>query len=325
MRLTLALTGLTACVAEPVTDNPESTPMVAVTFNTGGGAAPGDEPGGPTAAEVEANQELYGTGLAWGPAIEAARAWVERADPDLVAVQEMFPNGDCAAIDVDPSLDLACRDWAEGEPWVFQAVLGPAFQIACHRGKPDKCVGVHERFGTWEGCEGDLCLDALVGDDVEGCGSGARVARGVVIRPAQAPLTVVNVHGSSGITASDAACRVMQVERIFVNGEGGAPLVNGVSHLVLGDLNTDPARFQAFDRSAERWHDFVGEGKPFHWVTEVSDQTPGSYGGIGGLAVDIDHVVSDRWRGPCVAASASDVLDVTYFDHRPIRCVLQQD
>lgn len=329
MRIVLLASALAGCASAPTsdgTDDPVDTDaregFVVVTFNTGAGAAEGGEEGGPTAEEARVNQEAYGTGLAWGPAVAAARAWLATAAPDVVAFQEIFWNGECADLEVDPELDLACRGWSEGDPLVVEEVLPEGYQVACNVGKPDKCVAVRRSFGTWVGCEDDVCLDGLCGAEVATCGKGARVARGVIARAMGGDLTVVHVHGSSGISGEDAACRVAQIDRAFVDLGDGEPGVNGEINLVLGDLNTDPARLAAVDASARRWNEVVGEGTDFSWITDVGSETEGSYGGIAGLRLDIDHVASDGLGGACEVAGEREVVDAPYFDHRPVRCLV---
>jgi endonuclease/exonuclease/phosphatase family metal-dependent hydrolase len=200
-------------------------------------------------------------------------------------------------------------------------VLGPDYAIGCHPGKPDKCLAVHQRVGSLRGCSAGLCLDALDGFTVDGCGSGARVARAVIDRVDGSALTVVSVHGSSGVATDDEACRVAQVEQVFVDLGDGEPGANGVTHLILGDLNTDPGRWAEIDASAARWNDFVSDSQPFHFITAVGPDAPGSYAGL----ADIDHVISDNLDGDCWHAGVDDgepVFTTAYFDHVPAVCTL---
>lgn len=295
-----------------------------VTFNTGTSEsmdhdAPPDDGYGARHAEV--SDAHYGDGLAWLPAVDAAGAFLGGLDADLVAFQEVFWSDLCAGIPSDAHPDFICERWRDGDPTVALEVLGPGWQVACHPGRPDKCLGVRRGFAELDGCDDDLCLEGLDGARVEGCGSGARVARGRLLRDGEPWLTVVSVHGSSGITAEDQACRAAQVDQVFVDMDG-EPGVNGGLNLVLGDLNTDPGRFAGFDPSAVRWGTFVGEGAGFGFHTEVGTDAPGSYQGV----ADIDHVMSDRLSGGCRVAgldpSLPAVLDAVYFDHRPIACDL---
>ena len=282
---------LLAC-AQP---DPESTPLRAITWNTGLGAATGEV--GETA------DAWYGNGLAWLPAVELAREVLADAVPDLVAFQEIFDPAECAEIPEEFHTDFVCSTWTEGDPTVAEDLLGPDYSLSCHPGNSDKCIGIRNDLGELKG--------EAEGWPADGCGSGARVARLEV-----EGLTVVSVHGSSGLDGDSQDCRVLQVEQVFVDLGDGQPGASGDTNLVLGDLNTDPGRMTGSDPSAVRWNDFVGEGLAFHWHTEVGPDAPGSYGGL----VDIDHVASDGLSGGCEVLDEVDEV----FDHRPILCDLDR-
>lgn len=135
-------------------------------------------------------------------------------------------------------------------------------------------------------------------------------------------MTVVNVHGTSGLLPADQLCRVQQIDQVFVDlGDGlGQPAANGTRNLVLGDLNTDPGRNTAFDVSAQRWNAFVGDGKAFGWLSEVGSSAPPTYANL----LNIDHLVGDVYEGSCwsagVTAGHPDVYAPAYFDHKPLVC-----
>lgn len=329
--LTLPTMGLLALVATGCGDDdagagvPADLSLVAVTFNVGTteglphDAPPDDGYGADEAALADAH---YGNGLAWPPAIDAVRAWLAANDVDLVAFQEVFHSPDCAEVPADARTGFVCETWSPGDPTVVETVTGMGYQVACHRGRPDKCVAVHERLGRFRGCDGAYCEDGLDGPDLEGCGQGARAARAVVELVDGGALTVVSVHGRSGLSAEDQACRISQAEWILGDVGAGAPAADGEVNLVLGDLNTDPGRGAGLDASAERWSALVGDGRGFAWLTDVDPASTPTYAG----AFSIDHVVSDRLAGDCVAVGVdpgtAPVLDAPYFDHVPIRCAL---
>ena len=267
------------------------------TFNTGLGSAEGDV--------LETSDTWYGNGLAWLPALEAAQQWAAETRPDLVVFQEVFDPAECDGIPVEAHAGFVCEDWREGDPHVALQVLGPGYSLSCHPGNSDKCLAIRDDFGSF---------DAAWGSPVAGCGSGARVARVHVEGPA-GPLTLVNVHGSSGLDSDSIACRVQQVEQVFVDLGDGEPAIDGEANLVMGDLNTDPGRMADGDDSAARWNDFVGGQGPRAWHTEVGGDAPGSYGGL----ADIDHVASDAFVGACEVAPKPHEA----FDHRPVSCALE--
>lgn len=311
-----------ACTAP--SDSGGSTPFTAVTFNTGTtegldhDAAPDD---GYTGAHAAVSDAWYGDGLAWSPAVAAVTTWMETVQPDVVGVQELFWAGGCSEIPAEHHPDFFCEDWARGDASVLETVLGPDFQIACHPGKPDKCVAVRSAWARIRGCEDAVCMDGLDGWGVEGCGQGARVARAELDLRDGSELVVVHVHGSSGLSADDQACRVAQVDQVFVDLGDGRPGVLDGPALVLGDLNTDPHRFLASDDSAQRWAEHIDQ-QGFHWLTQVGPDAPGSYAGL----ADIDHMASDSLTGDCTIAGVQDalpaVLDAVYFDHHPVVCTL---
>ena len=101
----------------------------------------------------------------------------------------------------------------------------------------------------------------------------------------------------------------------------GEPAANGERNVILGDLNTDPGRTFDFDESAALWNEHVGDGKRFHFLTDVGpDATPTS------ALFNIDHAVSDVFDGSCwhagVTPGKAAVSEIVYFDHKPVVCTL---
>ena len=299
---------------------------VVITFNTGTTTAlfhdlPPDD--GYTSEHAEISDEWYGNGLAWVPAVDATRDFIAQVDPDVVVFQEIFHSEECADIPPEAREDFVCEDWMPGDPTVTQTVLGEDFQIACHLDKPDKCAGVHRRFGRFRGCDSDLCLDGLDGTEIPGCGSGARVGSGVIDLVTGGSITLVNIHGTSGINQDDTDCRVQQFEQVFVDLGDGEPGANGAVNLVMGDLNVDPGRLDGIEASATRFNDFVGDDNPFQYISYFGPDAPRTYLGLW----TIDYVVSDTFDGSCqvpgVTPGVPDVIDAVYFDHKPVVCELE--
>lgn len=308
-------------------DRAESGAVRVVTFNTGTtdglahDALPDDGYGSEQAAIADA---WYGNGLAWQPVVDDVRRFLAEIQPDIVAFQEIFHTEDCAGIPESTRQGWVCETWSEGGPTVAQQVLGAGYRVACHPGKPDKCLGVRRGFARIRGCPGDLCLDGLEGTNIPGCGSGARVARAVLDLATGDALTVVSVHGTSGFSGDDVACREMQFAQVFVDlGDGsGMPAANGEQNLVLGDFNTDPARAAPIDASARALAAATGDGSRFHFVSPVGASVPPTYAKL----FNIDHVISDTFVGSCdspgLDGSDSAVTSITYFDHLPLVCDL---
>jgi len=329
-RLALCLVGalLVGCVS--ANDDDSGGPgdagaltLTAVTFNTGTtdglphDTAPDDGYGSEEAAVSDA---WYGNGLAWLDVVQDTAAFFAGTPVDLVAFQEIFSSGDCATIPASEHPGFVCEGWQAGDPTVAETVVGSGWQVACHQGKPDKCLAVRRSAGSFAGCEDDLCLDFLDGGTVAGCGGGSRVGRGVLDLVDGSTLTVVNVHGSSGLSDDDKACRLAQFEQVFADLGDGSPAASGARNLVLGDLNTDPGRFLGSDPSAAYFADAAAaSGLSFH--TEVGPQASPTYGGL----VNIDHVLSDAFEGGCWSSGVAgrpEVTPITYFDHKATVCEL---
>jgi hypothetical protein len=307
------LAGCSSSEAEEA-ESPKST-FVVTTFNVGTPALPG--------IEGDYVDQWYGNGLAHTARMNEARAFFAMEQPDLVLFQEIFHPDGCTAIPAEAKVGFVCETWLPGDPSVAQSVLGVGYQVACHLDKPDKCAAVHESFGKIQGCDAALCLNGLAGAEVPGCGNGSRIGRGVIERVDGTTLTLVNVHGSSGVTQADQDCRVKQFAQVFEDlGTGDGPAANGERNVIAGDLNTDPGRHQDFDESAEYFRQHVGPDLTFQFVSDVGvDATP-SYGGF----FNIDHVASDAFSGSCWSAGSSaghpTISTEPGFDHEPLVCTL---
>ena len=302
-----------------------SIPLTAVTFNTGTSEAmghDGEPDDGYSSTHAAFSDQYYGDGLAWLPAVAATTAFLAEVVSDVIAFQEIFHPEECEDIPAEAQTDFICETWQAGDPTVAQAVLGAGYQVMCIPGHPDKCAAVKRAFGSFRGCEDDLCIDGLFGTRVEECGSAPRVGRGIVDLEAGGALTVLAVHGTSGMSGEDMECRARQVEQVFVDLGDGEPGVNGERNLILGDFNTDPGRMAGYDPSADRWNDFV-TGDPFSFLTAVGEDAPPTYATV----LNIDHVISDAATGTCwhagVTEGHDEVIDAIYFDHLPAVCELE--
>jgi len=260
----------------------------------------------------------YGHGLCWGPAIDQARAFFDSVQPDVVTFQEIFDIEECASIPPEAQAGFVCENWTPGSATVEELILGPGYQVACNWLKSDKCAAVKKEFGTFSGCSTDYCLDGLYGSTINDCGQGARIGRGIIELSGGGTITIVNVHGSSGVTSDDMGCREKQVEQVFIDLGDGDPAVNGQRNLVLGDFNTDPRSPSALllDSSARRWADFVGSDKSFDFINEYVKTYENLF--------CIDNLVSDELTGTCWYPGYSEghptVSPEGFFDHTPTVC-----
>lgn len=298
--------------------------LTVVTFNTGSTEGlvldPSIDGYGPE--QAAASDAWYGDGLAWEPAITATAAWFATVRPDVVAFQEIFDVADCAAVPEDARPGFVCAGYAPGDPTVPERVLGPDYTVSCFPGHGDKCLAVRRDRVALAGCDAaGPCDGGLDGEGVTGCGQGARVARGrATLVATGASLQLVGVHGTSGASGDDQDCRVAQVDQVrgFLDGADAE-----TATLVLGDLNTDPGRLLALDRSAVAWRDLV-DGGALRWVTAVGVDTPATYAGL----VTIDHVLATAGltgrgcRTEGVTAGTATVYATPYFDHHPVVCTV---
>lgn len=301
--------------------------FVAATFNTGTSEGMGHDAlpdDGYGSAQAKLSDQYYGDGLAWQAVVDDTRAWFDDSTIDVVGFQEIFHSEECAALPAEAKPGFVCESWKAGDPTVAELILGPDWQVACHQDHADKCLAVKKSFGTIQGCSADLCLDGLAGGEVPGCGNGSRIGRAVIELAKGGTLTVVNVHGSSGITQDDQDCRVKQFAQVFVDLGDGAPAANGARNVILGDFNTDPGRMTDFDESAALVNQHAGAGKSFRFVTKVGAEATPTYAGL----FNIDHVLSDAFGGSCWIAGVSEgrplVSETVYFDHKPHVCKLTQ-
>ena len=306
-------------------DVPSAPTFVAVTFNTGTTLAMGSQnpDDGYGSAEAKQSDLYYGDGLAWRAVVEDTRAFLAQVSPDIVGFQEIFYSGECATVPADARTGFVCENWQPQDPTVAQVILGAGYQVACHQGKSDKCIAVKRSFASIDGCVDDLCLDFLDGAEIPGCGSGSRIGRAALtLVKDNHSIVVVNVHGSSGLKLEDTSCRAQQFALVFED-MNGSPAANGERNIVFGDLNTDPARADSFDQSAQKFNEYAGPNKAFDFITEVGPDALPTYAGN----FNIDHVVSDAFTGSCWAAGASPgkpaVSEIAYFDHKPAVCTLR--
>ncbi len=303
---------------------PTPPPLRVVTFNTGTSLKPqgGAADRGYGAEQWEICDEWYGNGLSWVSIMDDTREWIAQTDPDVIVFQEIFDPNECAGIPAEFWPGFVCAGWAPGDPIVAQQVLSDDWQVMCNPVRTDKCAAVHQRIGTFRGCDEALCLEGMEGNKIEGCGKGVRIGRGVIDLVDGGVLTLVNVHGSSGFSAEDMACRVQQFAQVFVDNGSGAPAANGAWNLILGDFNVDPVVMAGMDPSADAVLAHMEENVVLHFITETSPDSPATYAGY----VRIDHVISDAWDGGCWHAGITPghpgVTPAVSFDHHPAVCDL---
>ncbi len=305
-------------------DDDDQLPIIVMTFNVGTTPGPHHDMGddGYTSQMADIADEYYENSLSWNPAEEALKQYLAELRPAVAVFQENFYDPWCEEIPVDPTLDFVCKDYTPQRPTQLERLFGPDYQVACSEDHPDNCGVVRRDFGLFAGCgEKPFCLDGFFGmAPPSDCTGRARAWSIVINRANGEDWTLVNIHGSSGFERDVRLCRADQFRQIFEDRGDGAPLANGETNLVMGDINTDPFLAPIIDPSARVWNQYVGQGLPFDYISADRIGIDPSYA----LILHIDHVVSDILTGSCVVPGVTEglppILDAIYFDHKPIVC-----
>lgn len=318
-------------VGEPIVVEPLE--FTVVTFNAGTSSGQlhskdeeegnGDGYTDEHAAEVDAH---YGNSLSWNPAEAKAAEFLAELKPEIVALQEVFHDPWCEGIEVKPELDLVCSDYSLDRPYQMERLLGDDYQIACNLDAEDRCAAVRKDFGRFVGCPLDeVCFGGIWGPGLEAvnCSKSARIGSIEIELTDGRVLVLVNAHANAGMKESDMECRKHQFQQIFVDRGDGKPAAFGAANLIMGDLNTDPFLLAGADPSADELNKYVGEGKPFHYISSDSADGPATHV----TTMHMDHVISDVILGNCVVAGESPgvapVMESTVFDHRPVICEVE--
>lgn len=301
--------------------SPELETLRVVTLNTGSGKSVDrlrDQNAGYGPPQAEVANRWYGNGLAWPAALRDVRAFLQQVDADIVGLQEVFHSGHCADIPAPARAGFVCETWQPGDATVAQEILGDNYQVACHPGKPDKCLAVHRRLGRIEGCDEDFCRQGLEGLDDDVCGSGNRVAAANLLLVSGSSLRVVHMHGTSGATRGDTRCRRGQIEAIA--GDKGAAAEFGV---ILGDFNTDPGRVTWLDPAARALRQYARPPGNYRFMTDVGFFVRPTFLSF----LNIDHILSAGMSGDCWYAgrtpNTAPVTELVYLDHTAVVCDLR--
>jgi len=275
------------------------------------------------AQEVDAH---YGNSLSWNPAEAKTIEFLADLKPEIVAFQEIFHDPWCEDIEAKPELDLVCNDYSPDRPYQMERLLGDDYQIACNLDAEDRCAAVRKDFGRFVGCPLDeVCFGGIRGPGLGdiGCSEAARIGSIEIELIDGRLLVLVNAHANAGMKDSNMECRKHQFQQIFLDRGDGKPAAFGEANLIMGDLNTDPFVLAATDPSAAELNKYVGEGKPFHYISSDSAEGPPTHV----TTMRIDHVISDVIGGSCVVAGESPgvepIMETTVFDHRPVICEVE--
>lgn len=251
---------------------------------------------------------------------DAVREHIAALTPDVIALQEVLPDGFCDTLAVpeeDPR--FVCHpDNAGAEPSQARRLVGPDYQILCDDRNGYECVAA--RPGILSGPY--LVAPPVDSDADEQCSSGFSVGSVVATLPGAAGFTLVNGHPQSAFIG---ACRAKQLAQVFAD-DG---LAQGET-LLSGDWNLDPYR-AGDDPSVTTWVQFVGpdDATRFHYHSGVAErQPPYPTNVVAGIASVLDHVASTSLEGTCQTlgeAPDTERLDGAVgagCDHRALFCSL---
>lgn len=304
---------------------PEHTPEIdqlrVVSLNTGSGKTvkvPAEDNAGFGPEQAETADHWYGNGLAWPSVMQDLQAFFKQVDADIVGLQEIFYSGHCPDIPKSAHQGFVCENWQAGDRTVAELILGDAYQIACHPGRPDKCLAVHRRLGQFDNCDQNFCPEGLTSLDDGLCGTGGRAAGAKVHLKAGGTLSLVHIHATSGVSLRDARCRSQQIKAAFTS-ETTAPEFG----LVLGDFNTDPGRLTWIDPAARTLARQARPPSHYRFISDVGFFTQPTFLSF----LNIDHVLAAGMEGECWYPGRTPeepaVSTYTYLDHTAIVCDLQ--
>lgn len=314
---------LTTCHSTyPPLAAPEQSPELGqfrvVTLNTGSGKAvkaAAEENAGFGPEQSALADQWYGNGLAWSAFIEEVQQFFKHVDPDIVGLQEIFYSGHCPGIPRAARKDFVCEHWQPGDRTVAELILGDAYQIACHPGRPDKCLAVHRRLGEFIDCDQSFCLEGLTSLDDGYCGRGGRTAGTQIQLKTGGKLSVVHLHTSSGASLTEARCRSRQIKAAFT-GDKTPPEFG----LILGDFNTDPGRLTWVDPSSRTLARQARPPSHYRFISDVGLFTRPTFLGF----LNIDHVLAAGMEGECWYPGRTPgkppISKNTYLDHTAVVC-----
>jgi endonuclease/exonuclease/phosphatase family metal-dependent hydrolase len=250
---------------------------------------------------------------------QRARERLLQIDPDMVALQETFPDDRCTdGMRRDPY--RVCYDGGTGVPPGQQCerLLPPTIYdvrwTQLDHGKYE-CTGIKKSKAT-------VTLSYDVDSTFICTTNDTGALRTEVTWSGGGDAEVINGH-LVGPTSGNDECRRQQVSNMFENAAGAGP----PNSIIAGDMNTDPYRPAglgcSWEQSGQEWTNRMGtHGYDYH----STDEFTGIACSTGAPDYTLDHVVSNAYEGSCVVLDgAPPRLDGGEgMDHYALQCTLHE-
>lgn len=251
---------------------------------------------------------------------DAVRERIAALAPDVIALQEVLPDGFCdtLAVPEDDPRFVCHSDNLSDQPSQVRRLVGPDYDVLCDDRNGYECVAA--RPGVLQ--RPYLVAPPVDSDADEECSAGFSVGSVGIALDGAAGFTLVNGHPQSAFIG---ACRAKQLDQVFAD-DG---LAQGAT-LLSGDWNLDPYR-AGEDPSVDVWIEQVGpdDATRFQYHSGVAErQPPYPTNVVAGLASVLDHVASTSLEGTCQTlgeAPGTERLDGLVgggCDHRALFCAL---
>lgn len=262
----------------------------------------------------------HGTPCSMG-AERALAAGLAQLNADVVVLLEVLDADLCPPSSWDGGPDLACSGAPFRSPYQqVERLVGPGYVATCDGLGHYDCVAVRADAVRINECDGGTCMGASFTppqpDACQGVGSISSVSSVHAVVDGR-ELTVVVAHPLNATSLQTDPCRLAQLEQALeqLPGPGAA--------LIAGDMNIDPYRLWEVFPSANRWHDFVGQGRRFTAHNLDADPPTPTWGTFATL----DYVLTDEMQGSCVVLGNSPGTAPlegmpTFTDHRALSCTL---
>ena len=267
--------------------------------------------------EVRQNcTEYYSNNLCLVESEQILLSAIETDQPDVVFLQEMFNQEECADVTRPAEVNEAPYACGAGDSPQIERVLPDGYSYGCATGYPDNCIAFRDNLfeltapdGVSASCDGIDCSTFMVSNPAE-CSVDGRIAY-LQGESEGVPFVLVVVHANAGVNPEDAECRRAQlesIEAVLLEKSSDTPLV------IAGDFNLDPNLYATEDAVA--FIDMLDSLKltwlPVDGNTHLISQ------------IKLDHVLTRGLLGlggaDCSVRFLDEGEDHVLFDHAFVLC-----